>query len=53
MGEEDRRTPKPEDDPDKAVLVRGGDGAMRLVPGGNVVEGEVEEDDPANPSPSP
>lgn len=49
MSGKDRR---PEDD--RALLVRDDDGGTRLVPGGNIVEGEMEKDDPpSGTSPSP
>jgi hypothetical protein len=40
------RVPAPKEDPEarKVRLVRDDDGGARLVPGGNVVEGEMEED---------
>ncbi len=42
MNDEDRRAPEPQED--KAILVRDEDGGVRVVPGGNIVEGELEED---------
>ena len=51
MSDEDRRAPKPEEE--KAVLVRDEDGGARLVPGGNIVEGEMEEDGGKDPPSSP
>lgn len=51
MSDEDRREREAEEK--KAVLVRDEDGGARIVPGGNIVEGEIEEDaSPAAP-PSP
>ncbi len=55
MSDEDRQAREPEDG--KVTLVRDDDGGVRLVPGGNIVEGDVEEDggqdSPTDTSPSP
>jgi hypothetical protein len=46
MSEDDWELPVPREDPEiyKAGLARDDEGRARLVPGGNVVEGEIEED---------
>jgi hypothetical protein len=46
MSDDEWRLPAPREDPEiyKAGLVRDDKGGARLVPGGNVVEGEFEED---------
>jgi len=43
--------PAPMEDPEgrKARLVRDEDGSARLVPGGNIVEGEIEEEGGKDP----
>jgi len=43
----DRRAPEPEEE--KAVLVHDEDGGARIVPGGNIVEGAIEDDDEVAP----
>ncbi|HEX8483706.1 MAG TPA: hypothetical protein VF650_17535 [Allosphingosinicella sp.] len=47
MSEEEWRLPAPREDPEarKARLVRDGEGGARLVPGGDIVEGETEENE--------
>ncbi len=54
MGD-DWEFPAPREDPEtrKAKLVRDDEGGARLVPGDNIVEGEMEEDDRKGPSGCP
>jgi hypothetical protein len=51
MSGKDRRAP--EEGPKIARLVRGRDGGARLVPCGNIVEGDIDDDGPPAASPSP
>jgi hypothetical protein len=59
MSEEEWKLPAPREDPEsrEAWLVLDGRGRARLVPRGNIVEGEMEEDGgkapPSCPFPSP
>jgi hypothetical protein len=51
MSDDDRRTPEPEED--RATLVRDAEGGARLVPDGNIVEGEIDSEAPGAPEPIP
>lgn len=53
--DDDWELPVPREDPEvyKAGLARGDDGRPRLVPGGDFVEGEIEEDGRKAPSGCP
>lgn len=52
---DDWELPVPKEDPEiyKAGLVRDGRGGARLVPGGNIVEGESAEDGRKDPPSCP
>jgi hypothetical protein len=51
MSDEDRPVQKPGED--KTVPVRDESGGARLVPEGNIVEGEFDVEAPGAPEPSP
>ena len=53
--DDDWELPVPREDPEvyKAGLVRDGEGRPRLVPGGDIVEGEMEEDGRKSPGKCP
>ena len=52
---DDWELPVPREDPEvyKAGLARDDEGGVRLVPGGNIVEGEIEEGDRTAPPSCP